>query len=97
MHIESIFKLQILRVILKFLNRLRGVPCPGSGLELFVPPSWTCKKQSSVPHSTAESEMISFDTGTRMDGFPSLDLCDSVNDVFFNILQHSTRRLVAID
>ena len=29
------------------------------GSRTFVPLSWTCKKQSSVSHSTTESEVIS--------------------------------------
>ena len=44
----------------------------------FVPISLTCKMQSSVSHSTTESEVSSLDAGLRMDGVPALDLGDLV-------------------
>ena len=34
------------------------------------------KKQTSVSHSSTESEDISFNAGLRMDGIPALDLWD---------------------
>ena len=37
----------------------------------FVPISWMCKKQTSVSHSSTESEIISLDTGLRLDGLPA--------------------------
>ena len=48
------------------------------GSHLFVPISWMCKKQTSVPHSSTESEIISLDTGLRMDGISARDLWDLV-------------------
>ena len=36
------------------------------------------KKQTSVLHSSTESEIISLDAGSRMDGIPALDLWDLV-------------------
>ena len=51
----------------------------GSGT--FVPVSWMCKKQTSVSHSSTESEIISLDAGLRMDGLPALDLWDMVIEV----------------
>ena len=42
----------------------------------FVPTSWLCKKQTSVSHSSTESEVISFDADLRMDGLPAHDLWD---------------------
>ena len=33
-----------------------------------------CKKQTSVSHSSTESEIISLDAGLRLDGIPALDL-----------------------
>ena len=33
-----------------------------------IPISWMCKKQTSVSHSSTESEIISLDTGLRFDG-----------------------------
>ena len=38
------------------------------GSHTFVPISWMCKKQTSVSHSSTESEIISLDAGLRMDG-----------------------------
>ena len=37
-----------------------------------------CKKQTSVSHSSTESEIISLDAGSRMDGIPALDLWDLI-------------------
>ena len=48
------------------------------GSRTFVPISWMCKKQTSVSHSSTESEIISLDAGLRMDGLPALDLWDVV-------------------
>ena len=46
------------------------------GSHTFVPISWMCKKQTSVSHSSIESEIISLDAGLRLDGIPALDLWD---------------------
>ena len=37
-----------------------------------------CKKQTSVSHSSTESDVISLDGGPRMDGIPAIDLWDLV-------------------
>ena len=37
-------------------------------INTFVPISWMCKKQTSVSHSSTESEIVSLDTGLRLDG-----------------------------
>ena len=50
----------------------------------FVPISWMCKKQSAVSHSSTESEIISLDTGLRLDGLPALELWDLIVSVFGN-------------
>ena len=42
------------------------------GSHTFVPISWMCKKQTSVSHSSTESEIISVDAGLRLDGIPHL-------------------------
>ena len=39
---------------------------------------WMCKKQTSVSHSSTESETISLDARLRMDGIPALDLWDLI-------------------
>ena len=51
------------------------------GSHTFVPISWMCKKQTSVSHSSTEAEVISLDTGFRMDGISVLDLWDLVIEV----------------
>ena len=48
------------------------------GSHTFVPISWMCKKQTSVSHSSTESEIISLDAGLRLDGIPALDLRDLI-------------------
>ena len=48
------------------------------GCHTFVPTSWMCKKQTSVSHSSTESEIISLDAGLRLDGVPALDLWDLI-------------------
>ena len=55
------------------------------GSHTFVPTSWMCKKQTSVSHSSTESEIISLDTGLRLDGLPALELWDLIVSVFGNI------------
>ena len=37
-----------------------------------------CKKQTSVSHSSTESEIISLDVGLRLDSIPALDLLDLI-------------------
>ena len=49
--------------------------------DTLVPMSWMCKKQTSVSHSSTESEIISLDAGLRMDGIPALDLWDLIVSV----------------
>ena len=48
------------------------------GSHTFVPISWMCKKQTSVSHSSTESEIISLDAGLRLGGIPALDLWDLI-------------------
>ena len=43
-----------------------------------------CKKQRSVSHSSTESEIISLDTGLRLDGLLALELWDLIVSVFKN-------------
>ena len=52
------------------------------GSHTFVPISWMCKKQNAVSHSSTESEIISLDTGLRLDGLPALELWDLIVSVF---------------
>ena len=61
------------------------------GGHTFVPISWMCKKQTSVSHSSTESEIISLDTGLRLDGLPALELWDLIVSVFGSVSQISDR------
>ena len=61
------------------------------GSHTFVPISWMCKKQTAVSHSSTESEIISLDTGLRLDGLPALELWVLIVSVFGNVSQISDR------
>ena len=58
-----------------------------------------CKKQTSVSHSSKESEIISLDAGLRLDGLPALELWDLIVSVLGNMTQTTERpgRPVIID
>ena len=58
------------------------------GSHTFVPISWMCKKQTAVSHSSTESEIISLDTGLRLDGLLALELWDLIVSVFGNIFSY---------
>ena len=62
------------------------------GTHMFVPISWMSKKQTSVSHSSTESEIISLDAGLRMDGIPVLDLWDLIVAVLGNTTQNRIER-----
>ena len=47
-----------------------------------------CKKQTSVSHSSTESEIISLDAGLRLDGIPALDVRDLIVAVLGNTNQN---------
>ena len=57
------------------------------GSHTFVPISWMCRKQTAVSHSSTESEIISLDTGLRLDGLPALELWDLIVSVLGNTIQ----------
>ena len=57
------------------------------GSHTFVPISWMFKKQTSVSHSSTESEIISLDAGWRLDGITALDLWDLIVAVLGNTNQ----------
>ena len=61
------------------------------GSRTFVPISWMCKKQTSVSHSSTESEIISLDAGSRLDGIPALDLWDLIVLVLGSTTQNHHR------
>ena len=67
------------------------------GSHTFVPISWMCKKQTTVSHSSTESEIISLDTGLRLDGLPALELWDLIVSVLGSVTQTSDRTGRRID
>ena len=69
------------------------------GRHTFVPISWMCKKLTSVSNSSTESEIISLDTGLRLDGIPALDLWHMILSILGNMTQTTERseRSVIID
>ena len=50
-----------------------------------------CKKQTAVSHSSTESEIISLDTGMRLDGLLALELWDLIDSVFGSVSHVSDR------
>ena len=77
--------------ILKIQKSTSGGTLCIFGSHTFLPISWMCKKQTSVSHSSTESEIISLDTGLRLDGLPALELWDLIVSVFGNISHVSDR------
>ena len=69
------------------------------GSHTFVPISWMCKKQTSVSHSSTESESFSLDAGLRLDGFLALESGNLIVSVPGNTIQTTERlgRPVIID
>ena len=81
------FKTQILQEILRIQNLLRVEHCAFFGSHTLVPISWMCKKQTSVSHSSTESEIITLDAGLRLDGITALVLRDLIVAVLANTNQ----------
>ena len=79
------FKTLTLQEILKIQNPLLEEHYVVFGSHTFVPISWMCKKQTAVSHSSTESEIISLDTGLRLDGLPALELWDLIVSVLGNV------------
>ena len=75
------FKTPILQEILRVQKSASGGTLCIFGSHTLVPISWMCKKQTSVSHSSTESEIISLDTGLRLDGLLALDLWDLIVSV----------------
>ena len=71
------FKIQTLQVILKTQNQHQAEFCART----FVAISLMCKKQTSVFHSSTESEIMSLAAVLRMYGLLALDLWDMVIEV----------------
>ena len=85
------FKTALLREILRTQNPLREGTLRVFGSHTLVPISWMCKKQTSVSHSSTESEIISLDAGLRLDGIPALVLWDLIVAVLGNTTQKHDR------
>ena len=49
------------------------------------------KKQTSLSHSSTESEIISLDAGLRLGGTPALDLWDLIVSILGNTTQNHDR------
>ena len=47
----------------------------------FLPISWACEKPTAASHSSTKAEVMSLNTGFRMEGLPALVLWESVIDV----------------
>ena len=73
-------KTQILLATLRTQNQLGRMLCI-FGSRTVVPVGWMCKKQTSVPRGSTESEIIALDAGLRMDVLLALDLWDVVIEV----------------
>ena len=85
------FKTLILREILGIQKSTSGGTLCIFGSHTFVPISWMCKKLTSVSHSSTESEIISLDTGLRLDGIPALDFWDLIVSVLGNTIKTHER------
>ena len=72
MQIGTVFKILTSREILKIQKSTSGG-------------TLMCKKQTAVSHSSTESEIISLDTGLRLDGLPALELWDLIVFPFLEI------------
>ena len=81
------FKTQILQEILRIQNLLQVEHCAFLEVIHLFRSAWMCKKQTSVSHSSTESEIISLDAGLRLDGIPALDLWDLIVTVLGNTNQ----------
>ena len=87
----DLLKTLTLREILQIQNPLQEEHDVYLEVIHFVPISWMCKKQTSVSQSSTESEIISLDTGLRLDGLPALELWDLIVSVFGSVSQISDR------
>ena len=90
------FRILILRRFGRFKIYFWGALCI-FGSHTFVPISWMCKKQHQFLTVQSESEIISLDTGLRLDGLPALELWDLIVSVLGNVprVSDSTGKPVA--
>ena len=85
------FKTPTLREILRTQKSTSGGTLCVFVSHTFVPISWMCKKETSVSHSSTESEIISLDAGLRLESIPALDLWDLIDSVLGNTTQNHDR------
>ena len=88
------FKTLTSQEMLKIQNPLVEEHCAFFGSHSFVPISWMYKKQTTVSHSSTESEIISLDTGLRLDGLPALELWDLIVALVFQIDRGNLRVMI---
>ena len=72
-----------------------GVFCCIVGPRTFMPVTWLCKKQSAISHSSTEAELISLDTGLRVEGIPLLGLWSEVLQTFHPELRKKPANLTS--
>ena len=92
MQTGTVSRLRFLQEILRIQNQHQVEHCAFLEVIHFVPISWMCKKQTSVSHSSTESEIISLDVGLRLDGITALDLWDLFVAVLGNTNQSHKER-----
>ena len=85
------FKTPILQEILRIQNLLRVEHYAFLEVKHLFQSVGCVKKQTSVSHSSTESEIISLDTGLRFDGLLALDLWDLIVFVIVNTIQTPDR------
>ena len=86
------FKTPILQEILRIQNLLRVEHCAFLEVMHLFQKVGCVRKQTSVSHSSTESEIISLDTGLRLDGLPALELWDLIVSVLGNTNQSHKER-----
>ena len=85
------FKTLTSREILKIRNPLLEEHCAFLEVIHLFQKVGMCNKQTAVSHSSTESEIISLDTGLRLDRLLALELWDLIVSVFGSVCQISDR------
>ena len=85
------FKTPVLQQILRIQDPLLEEHCAFLEVIRLFQLSSMCKKQTSVAHSSTESEIISLDTGLRLDRLLALELSDLIVFVFGSVSHVSDR------
>ena len=86
------FKTPILQEILKIQNLNQVEHCAFWEVVRLFQSVGCVKKQTSVSHSSTESEIMSLAAGLRLDGIPALDLWDLIVAVLGNTNQSHKER-----